>query len=61
MAETLDEVMQEINQLVTTHDYPLVVVQDIWLRLQGNQCVGYANQQLRYLENVKKYKLSKEC
>ena len=42
MAETLDEVMNEINQLATTHDYPLVMVQDIWLRLQGNQCVGYA-------------------
>ena len=59
-AETLEEVMQEINHLVTTHDYPLVVVQDIWLRLQGNQCVGYAKQQLRYLENVKKYKMDEE-
>lgn len=53
--ETLSDVMSEINQLIESHDFPAAVLNDIWLRLQGNRDVCYAKLQLRYLKNVKKY------
>lgn len=48
----LDQVMAEIDTLVSTYDFPLGVLQDVEKRLLDYREVNYAKQQLRYLENI---------
>ena len=50
----LEEVAEKINKIISSTDFPLVVVQDVNKRLMDCREVGYAKQQLRYLQNVKK-------
>lgn len=50
----LDEVMGKINSLISEYDFPLPVLQDVNQRLNDCPEVGYAKQQLRYLQNIKK-------
>ncbi|MEO3686488.1 DUF6877 family protein [Lactococcus lactis] len=39
---------------MSNFDFPIFIVQDVNKRLMDCQEVGYAKQQLRYLQNVKK-------
>lgn len=50
----LDEVMEKINSIISKYDFPLSVLQDVNQRLNDCPEVGYAKQQLRYLQNIKK-------
>ena len=50
----LEKVVEQINKIISSADFPLVVVQDVNKRLMDCREVGYAKQQLRYLQNVKK-------
>lgn len=54
-----EEVAERINTLVGSHDFPLMVLQDVKSRLSDSQCVYYHAQQLRYLENLVSYGLVK--
>lgn len=56
----LEKIVEQINKIISSTDFPLVVVQDVNKRLMDCQDVGYAKQQLRYLQNVKKAMLAKE-
>lgn len=56
----MDEVMAEINDLVTNNDYPLEVIVDVNRRLECCRDVYYVKQQLRYLQNYKRLVLDKE-
>ena len=56
----MNEVMAEINDLVTNNDYPLEVIVDVNHRLECCRDVHYAKQQLRYLQNYKRLVLDKE-
>ncbi|WP_277585862.1 DUF6877 family protein [Psychrobacillus antarcticus] len=47
-----DEVAEHINILVSNHDFPISVLQDVKSRLSDSQCVHYHAQQLRYLDNL---------
>ncbi|MGI2294728.1 DUF6877 family protein [Paenibacillus sp. GXUN7292] len=49
---THEQVSQDINQLLSKYDYPLTVLQDVSKRLVDSDCLHYANQQLRYLQNI---------
>ncbi|MFK4973360.1 DUF6877 family protein [Lactococcus garvieae] len=46
--------MEKVNTLISECDFPLSVLQDVNKRLNDCTDVGYAKQQLRYLQNVKK-------
>ena len=48
----LDQVISEIDKLVSMYDFPLGVLQDVEKRLLDYREVNYAKQQLRYLENI---------
>lgn len=48
----LDQVMTEIDKLVSMYDFPISVLQDVEKRLLDYREVNYAKQQLRYLENI---------
>lgn len=48
----LDQVMAEIDTLVSMYDFPISVLQDVEKRLLDYREVNYAKQQLRYLENI---------
>lgn len=48
----LDQVMAEIDTLISMYDFPLGVLQDVEKRLLDYREVNYAKQQLRYLENI---------
>lgn len=50
----LEKIVEQINKIISSTDFTLVVVQDVNKRLMDCQEVGYAKQQLRYLQNVKK-------
>ena len=50
----LDEVMEKISSLISEYDFSLSVLQDVNQRLNDCPEVGYAKQQLRYLQNIKK-------
>ena len=50
----LEEVMEKISSLISEYDFPLSVLQDVNQRLNDCAEVGYAKQQLRYLQNIKK-------
>jgi CO dehydrogenase/acetyl-CoA synthase epsilon subunit len=50
----LEKVVEQINKIITTTDFPIVVIQDVNKRLMDCREVNYASQQLRYLQNVKK-------
>ncbi|GEM_PF-4115446 len=50
----LEKVVEQINKIISSADFPLVVVQDVNKRLMDCREVGYAKLQLRYLQNVKK-------
>lgn len=52
MNKTIDDVMKDINELVSSYEFPLNVLVDIDKRLSDNQEVNYAKQQLRYLTNL---------
>ena len=48
----LDQVMTEMDTLVSMYDFPISVLQDVKKRLLDYREVNYAKQQLRYLENI---------
>lgn len=48
----LEYVLEEINTMISTYDYPIHVLQDVEKRLLDCQDVYYAKQQLRYLVNL---------
>ncbi|MEK4150930.1 DUF6877 family protein [Carnobacterium sp. FSL E2-0243] len=48
----LDQVIAEIDTLVSTYEFPTSVLQDVEKRLLDYREVNYAKQQLRYLENI---------
>ena len=48
----LEYVLEEINTMISTYDYPIHVLQDVEKRLLDCQDVYYAKQQLRYLINL---------
>lgn len=48
----LEYVLEEINTMISTYDYPVHVLQDVEKRLLDCQDVYYAKQQLRYLINL---------
>ncbi|MGX7417787.1 DUF6877 family protein [Carnobacterium gallinarum] len=48
----LDEIMAEIDTLVSMYDFPISVLQDVEKRLLDYREVNYAKQQLRYLTNL---------
>jgi len=48
---TNEEVADRINQLISEYQFPLPVLQDVQKRLSDSNCLHYALQQLRYLEN----------
>lgn len=48
----LDQVMAEIDTLVSMYDFSISVLQDVEKRLLDYREVNYAKQQLRYLENI---------
>ncbi len=50
----LEKVALQIREIISNFDFPLSVVQDVEKRLSDCKDVGYAKQQLRYLQNVKK-------
>lgn len=47
-----DEAAERINTLISSHDFPIMVLQDVKNRLNDNQCAHYHVQQLRYLDNL---------
>ena len=47
-----DEVAEKIIQLVSEYAFPLEVLQDVNRRLADCNDPYYANQQLRYLQNI---------
>lgn len=55
----LEKIATQISKIVSNFDFPLSVVQDVEKRLNDCQDIGYANQQLRYLKNVKHSMLEK--
>lgn len=55
-----EKVALQISEIISNFDFPLFIVQDVKKRLMDCQEVGYAKQQLRYLQNVKKAILAKE-
>lgn len=58
---TIEDVMKEINQLTSEYEFPLNVLMDIEKRLADSSEVSYAQQQLRYLNNlVSQDKVSKK-
>lgn len=50
----LEKVALQISEIISNFDFPLFIVQDVNKRLMDCQEAGYAKQQLRYLQNVKK-------
>ena len=48
----LEYVLEEINTMISTYDYPIHVLQGVEKRLLDCQDVYYAKQQLRYLVNL---------
>lgn len=50
----LEKVALQISEIISNFDFPLFIVQDVNKRLMDCREVGYAKQQLRYLQNVKK-------
>lgn len=56
----LEKVALQIREIISNFDFPLSVVQDVEKRLSDCKDVGYAKQQLRYLQNVKQAVLGKE-
>lgn len=56
----LEKVALQISEIISNFDFPLSVVQDVEKRLSDCKDVGYAKQQLRYLQNVKQAVLGKE-
>lgn len=52
MNDDLAPVAYEINKLIGEYDFPLLVLQDVYGRLQSNDDPGYHMQQLRYLRNL---------
>lgn len=56
----LDEVMEKISSLISEYDFPFSVLQDVNQRLNDCSEVGYAKQQLRYLQNIKKSMVRKD-
>lgn len=58
--DSLDEVMEKINSLISEYDFPLSILQDVHQRLNDCTKVGYAKQQLRYLQNIKKSMVRKD-
>lgn len=48
----LEYVLEEINTMISTYDYPIYVLQDVEKRLLDCKDVYYAKQQLRYLINL---------
>ena len=48
----LEYVLEEINTMISTYDYPIHVLQDVEKRLLDCKDVYYAKQQLRYLINL---------
>lgn len=60
MTMDIKEVLDEIQQEIDSFNFPVAVITDINYRLMGCQSVLYANQQLRYLRNVKKIMLAKK-
>lgn len=48
----LEYVLEEINTMISTYDYPIHVLQDVEKRLLDCKDVYYAKQQLRYLVNL---------
>ena len=48
----LEYVLEEINTIISTYDYPIHVLQDVEKRLLDCQDVYYVKQQLRYLVNL---------
>lgn len=57
---TLEEVMDEIEDLIARYEFPLEVLQDINKRLSDCYEIGYAKQQLRYLKNTVNHGMAKE-
>lgn len=55
----LEKVAAQISEIFTSFDFPLSVVQDVEKRLSDCHDIGYAKQQLRYLQNVKNSMLEK--
>jgi len=55
----LEKVAAQISEIITSFDFPLSVVQDVEKRLSDCHDIGYAKQQLRYLQNVKNSMLEK--
>lgn len=49
---TREQVEERINLLISTYDYPVEILQDVYKRLNDNRCVHYHMQQLRYLDNL---------
>jgi len=47
-----EEIADKINTLISEYSFPLEVLQDIKQRLSDCQDVHYAEQQLRYLQNI---------
>ena len=56
----LEKVALQISEIISSFDFPLFILQDVDKRLSDCQEVGYARQQLRYLQNVKQAVLGKE-
>ncbi|MCW2281456.1 DUF6877 family protein [Lactococcus lactis] len=54
----LEKTALQISEIISNFDFPLFIVQDVNKRLMDCQEVGYAKQQLRYLQNVKKAMLA---
>lgn len=54
MKVTTDEVAEQISQLVGEYAFPLEVLQDVSRRLADCDDPYYAEQQLRYLQNIVK-------
>ncbi|AAK38041.1 ORF24 [Lactococcus phage TP901-1] len=50
----IEKVVLQISEVISSFDFPLSVVQDVNKRLSDCQELGYAKQQLRYLQNIKK-------
>ena len=54
MKVTTDEVEDQISQLVGEYDFPSEVLRDVNRRLADCDDPYYAEQQLRYLQNIVK-------
>ena len=56
MSTTETDTIEQINELISKYDFPLFVLNDVNHRLECCNEETYVKQQLRYLQNLVKFR-----